>query len=225
MANPRNFIINTDFSVDHVVYIKDVVVPFSSIGIEIEHGLGFVPLLMGLYSTDDWNTSMPIDTPASSGDNIGNLQTEAIQRVIRLINYGRLNRPVKARLFGLMPSNVNVDVTPPKIRYSNFNFNTDFNYSKLIKADVFDTNWNSGENIIYHHGLGYIPEVEAWQEDNSGVVKKFFNIYDPNGVNFSSMGSRIVYAKITTQDFIIRTDGANQNITKIHYRIYGDQNG
>ena len=225
MVNPRNFIINTDYPVDHVVYIKDVVVPFSSTGIEIEHGLGFAPLLMGLFTTDDWNTSMPIDTPASSGDNIGNLQTEATQRVIRLINYGRLNRSVKARLFGLMPSDVNVDVVPPKIRYSNFNFNTDFNYSKLIKADVFNTNWNSGENIVYHHGLDYIPEVEAWQEDNSGVVKKFFNIYDPNGVNFSSMGSRIVYAKITTQDFIIRTDGANQDITKIHYRIYGDQNG
>ena len=225
MANPRNFIINTDYPVDHVVYIKDLVVPFSSTGIEIEHGLGFAPLLMGLFSTDDWNTSMPIDTPASSGDNIGNLQTETTQRVIRLINYGRLNRPVKARLFGLMPSNVNIDVIPPKIRYSNFNFNTDFNYSKLVKAGVFNANWNSGENIVYHHGLGYIPEVEAWQEDNSGVVKKFFNIYDPNGVNFSSMGSRIVYAKITTQDFIIRTDGSNQDITKIHYRIYGDQNG
>ena len=168
---------------------------------------------------------MPIDTPASSGDNIGNLQTETTQRVIRLINYGRLNRPVKARLFGLMPSNVNIDVILPKIRYSNFNFNTDFNYSKLIKADVFNTNWNSGENTVYHHGLGYIPEVEAWQEDRNGVVKKFFNVYDTNGVNFSSMGSRIVYAKITTQDFIIRTDGANQDITKIHYRIYGDQNG
>ena len=124
-----------------------------------------------------------------------------------------------------MPSDVNVDVTPPKIRYSNFNFNTDFNYSKLVKAGIFSTHWNSGENIVYHHGLGYIPEVEAWQEDNSGVVKKLFNVYDPSGVNFSSMGSRIVYTKITTQDFIIRTDGANQDITKIHYRIYGDQNG
>ena len=225
MDDPRRFIFNSDFPIDHVVYIREVDVPFSSSGVEIGHNLGFTPLLMGLFSADNWASSMPIDTPASSGDNVGNVQVESNRYSIKLINYGRLNRPIKVRLFGLMPSDVNVDVSPPQVRYSRFNFNTDFNYSKLVKAGVFNTHWNSGENIVYHHGLGYIPEVEVWQEDNSGVVKKLFNVYDPNGVNFSSMGSRIVYAKITTQDFIIRTDGANQDITKIHYRIYGDQNG
>ena len=225
MDDPRRFIFNSDFPIDHVVYIREEDVPFSSSGVEIGHNLGFTPLLMGLFSADNWASSMPIDTPASSGDNVGNVQVESNRYSIKLINYGRLNRPIKVRLFGLMPSDVNVDVSPPQVRYSRFNFNTDFNYSKLVKAGVFNTHWNSGENIVYHHGLGYIPEVEVWQEDNSGVVKKLFNVYDPNGVNFSSMGSRIVYAKITTQDFIIRTDGANQDITKIHYRIYGDQNG
>nr|DAJ29233.1 MAG TPA: hypothetical protein [Caudoviricetes sp.] len=225
MDDPRRFIFNSDFPIDHVVYIREVDVPFSSSGVEIGHNLGFTPLLMGLFSADNWASSMPIDTPASSGDNVGNVQVESNRYSIKLINYGRLNRPIKVRLFGLMPSDVNVDVSPPQVRYSRFNFNTDFNYSKLVKAGVFNTHWNSGENIVYHHGLGYILEVEVWQEDNSGVVKKLFNVYDPNGVNFSSMGSRIVYAKITTQDFIIRTDGANQDITKIHYRIYGDQNG
>jgi len=147
------------------------------------------------------------------------LKQLSIEQIVRLVDdYGLI-------LPAILLSDVNVDVTPPKIRYSNFNFNTDFNYSKLVQAGVFNAHWNSGENNVYHHGLGYIPEVEAWQEDNSGVVKKLFNVYDPSGVNFSSMGSRIVYAKITTQDFIIRTDGANQDITKIHYRIYGDQNG
>lgn len=225
MADPRRFIFNSDFPIDHVVYIREADVPFSSSGIEIGHNLGFTPLLMGLFSADNWASSMPIDTPASSGDNVGNVQVESNRYSIKLINYGRLNLPVKVRLFGLMPSDVNVDVSPPQVRYSRFNFNTDFNYSKLVKAGVFNVRWDTGENTVYHHGLGYIPEVEVWQEDRNGMVKKLFNVYDPNGVNFSSMGRRNVYAKITPWDFIIRTDGANQDITRVHYRIYGDQNG
>ena len=168
---------------------------------------------------------MPIDTPVISGESTGSIQVKATNKDITLINYFKSSKPAKVRLFGLFPSDKDVDVVTPSTRYSNFNFNTDFNYSKLVKSGVHEVKWNSGENILYEHNLGYIPEVEVWQENGEGEIKKFINTYDPNGVNYSSLGSRVVYIKITDEKIVIRTDGENQDIKKIHFRIYGDQNG
>lgn len=225
MNNPRRFIFNSDFPIDHVIYIQEIEVPFSFVGVKITHNLNFTPLLLGIFSTDDWRSSMPIDTPVISGESTGSIQVKATSKDITLVNYFRSSEPAKVRLFGLAPSDKDVDVAIPSTRYSNFNFNTDFNYSKLVKSGVYEVKWNSGENILYEHNLGYIPEVEVWQENSEGEIKKFINTYDPNGVNYSSLGSRVVYIKITDEKIVIHTDGENQDIKKIHFRIYGDQNG
>ena len=54
MENPNNFLINTDYPLDMIIYYKFYELTTngsSSQTVTIPHGLGFTPLLFGVWST------------------------------------------------------------------------------------------------------------------------------------------------------------------------------
>ena len=203
--DPRNFLLNTDYPMDKVIYLNSGSHSMTGGGGSIKqfaHNLGFTPLIIGTWSfNSNFLTSREGGMFTAEGTDPTTAYTtfsaNATDITIDCFNPGA-TATIYYRIYGFMPSDVNADVAFTASLAENFQFNTDFNYTKLFSSSVA----SAGTSTITHN-LGYRPQVLTWIEDST--------IYGTTAI----VDSGFVKATTTTVVIISPTKS-------VHYRIYAD---
>ena len=209
MANPNDFLLNTDYELDKIVLFHEGQFTGST---SFTHKLGFTPLIFGVWSTDkDFYSVNPINGELDSSSEPGYTPTLSVRGVatstsVQLTSGGNnSNQVLYYRVYAFQPSNSNKPVQPTANKSRKFVFNTDYNYCKLMHAGIFTHN---GEE--FRHNLGYVPQVIAWQQDNStGNIRPLTVSSEASGYGLTITGNRLV---------------CGSNISgNVHWRIYYDE--
>lgn len=224
--DPRRFIVETqDYSMDFVVGAWNRSVSSSSYTQTVDsfaHGLGYAPLLWGMYSIDNGSTWMPVglnDYYTTRTDcwvesdssniyiNFTYLDSGSATALVRLWAHA----PITADRQNDVPHGANV-----------FYLNTrDYNYSKLVGVDYVPV--GVGSTTLYTHNLGYIPEVLCWAEMSNGRISPFDN---SSSSNSSYIPQQVI--RVTSSALVAELSGLNYHsstIRGIHFRLYGAENG
>lgn len=217
MADPRDFLLNTDHEMDKIVYYKSgSTLPSgtpSSVGIRyIDHfNLGFVPLIFAVFSFSEDFSDTRMDHMFSYNDDCV-IMIDSVMDGIR-IQYANndLNKRLYYRIYGFEPSNSTASVGKTQKDAKEFIINTDYNYCKLYKKGIADS------DITITHNFGYMPLVLAWQEAPFRVPPP--SIITPCWQS-GAIGSG--FPDICTTNTDVKIVGVPEN-QKIHYRIYYDE--
>lgn len=227
MPDPRDFLLNTDYPIDNIVYLASgsVSVPNgTSDAISVgAHGLSFTPMPMLVWSnTADFSTSNSfIDTQmADNWFTTGAGQTYLVYATstdvfIQRDNTSGSDKTLYYRVFCFAPSNVSDSATVPSTANSAdpFVLNTDYNYLKLAAAGQLTV-----ASPTYNHGLGYAPRVMKWGVltgvYTTPIIQMFSVDNDPTGSGGASSGvytstSELGWMNPSTFDYI-------------EYRLYAD---
>lgn len=205
MANPRNFIKNSDYPIDQIVLMKSGSVVLSSGSeVSIAHGLPFTPLVLGSWSYDiNFTTSYNFQLLLYAFADSITLSADSTNLKLSANFTSTGNKTVYYRIFAFMPSTYTAKVSPPNIS-TGWRLNSDLNYLKLFVEGKINA---SGGTQTINHNLGYQPTCILWIENVNGIF--LHNMDDFETTN----GSQI--ARITNTQLIIY-----QGI--VHYRIYYD---
>ncbi len=210
VANANNFILNTDYPMDQIIYMTSgsyTQVGSGDVGttISIPHGLSFRPLLIGSWSTlSDFSITKEMFMPIYS--DVDGTYVSIYSNDTNLLIHGFKNttgnQTIYYRVFGFMPSNVNVDVNTTASNSDIFVFSTDYNYTKLLYSGIA----TAAATTTITHNLGYNPQVIAWAKDISitygtGVINQDYDSY----------------ITVTTTTVVIHSTAKD-----VHYRIYAD---
>lgn len=209
--NPNSLNLSTDYPLDKVVGFQSgtAVIPSSPIYDQlIPHGLSFTPLSIAKWSfTPTFDISYDMMSVFSSADVSMAFRTNGTYLNVRAVNFTNSNITVYWKVLYFMPSDIDQAAAFTQDSLDTFNINTDYNYTKLLKADVV-----SGPNATYTHGLGYYPQVEVWWEESGGWITQL--------VESVPDSPRAVLT--TTQLQMI--SGTFLTPSRWHYRVYTEQN-
>lgn len=212
-VDPRNFLLNTDYEMDKIVLFKEG--NFTQT-LEIPHGLGFIPLPFGVWSTDSdfssTNTISGLDAglePSYTPELSVSLTANRDKLVLKSAGNTN-NTPIYYRIYALEPSGSQADVPATSGEATKFVLNTDYNYTKLLATGEF-----TGSGQTYNHNLGYIPQVLAWvRYPNSG----------DETVEFLAYGSEYTGFMVSVTDTQIKSGNFWSGLVdKIYWRAYYDQ--
>ena len=187
MADPRKFIIDTDYPTPAFVAKWEGSVPnvpaYDYKDSEFAHGLPFTPLIVGQWSLNA-NFEPAYDLATQNGYFVGvnfNQTTGSNASKIKFVLYNDYStaKTFYYRIFAFAPPDYDGDI--PAIEDStNFRLNSDFNYPKLVAYDT--ANLTTGTNYVYNHNLGYIPQTRVWIYDSlEGMVIPVSNVYYQDG--------------------------------------------
>ena len=218
MANPTDFLLNTDYEMDKIVYFKEGEFTGEDI---FDHNLNFTPLLFGVWSTDNdfsnsntiGSTSVSYEPGATNPLGVYAISYDYNKHIkIRTVGDGRTTTKIYYRLYAFEPPNSKSSSPHTSSAAKQFILNTDYNYRKLKASGTFT---QIGEE--YYHNLGYIPHVVAWakfQTDDGGEIEPF------------SWGSLFtgIYMTITPEKIKFSPDvSIYSRDFEIYWRIYYDE--
>lgn len=204
-VDPRNFILNTDYEMDKIIYFNEGSLNAGDYDVDIPHSLGFTPLIFGVCAfNSDFSDARGVPYQAQTVSNTVQFTVQANGVNVRLSYINQSGSPSKIyyRLYGFEPSNSTATVAPTSGNADKFILNTDYNYCKLYKKGT------ASPNATVSHALGYIPQVLIWRQVNGWVAL----------VNESDYSSAVV---ITDQSLIF--DFPYLGVDSFHYRIYYDE--
>ena len=215
MTDARNFLINTDYPMDKIVYMTSgsMTVPDGTSDTIplVAHYLPFTPLPYIIWSnTSDFTVSFTRTDDVTYPS--GTYQLYSVSSNANNINIIRFNstgssKTIYYRIFCYAPYNANIDSSVPVISSlaDNFVMNTDYNYLKLLYEGIITS------STPFTHNLGYIPTVLAWK-NHLGTITPV------SQATSSTLGGAGVY--ITTSQLIYDTYVGDED--EIYYRIYLD---
>lgn len=211
MSNPNDFLLNTDYEMDKIVYFKsgDIMPTSGSVYID-SFDYGYIPLVFATFSfTEDFS-----DTRMSwTFTDTLTINLEAVSNGIKLTyrNTSNPNQKLYYRVYGFMPSDSKANTGNTQKSAKQFILNTDYNYCKLYKKGI------ATSDITITHDLGYTPLVLAWQEypwsnpAPSVITPCWVSGYESDNL-----------ASISATNNAVTISGVPAN-NKVHYRIYYDE--
>lgn len=222
VQDARKFLISSDYPMDLVVWStsgEKVVAAQSWSTLDILHGLPFKPLFFGLYSIDGGNTWVALDVGIANG---ADLYPQADSTKVSIEIHSRVQTTLKYKIWAYAPSNASSEITPPSSE-NTFRINSDRDYLKLVKADI----WNAvaGEDtVFYNHNLGYKPWAMMWFEYTDGTIHP--PLFVKSG-NASLSPNRCVSVDDNSlrASFTTLAINADDTLKAIHYRVYADEIG
>jgi hypothetical protein len=213
MSDPRDFLLNTDYEMDKIAYFKSG--DFTS-ELEFAHGLGFTPLVFGVWSTDENFANSNTLGNAAVDDYVGTPPLNAYVVVrgnnirIRARGENKDTTKIYYRIYAFEPPDANENAPHTSEHAEKFVLNTDYNYRKLKDSGIFTQN---GEE--YSHNLGYYPHVMAWikyrPDFQNGMLEPF------------TWASEFTGAYITVTTDKIKATFPDTWVEKIYWRIYYDE--
>lgn len=239
MTNPRNFLFTTDYQQDKVVYLTSgtYTIPSPTAGafLTIPHGLPFIPLVGGGWSTGsgftitfDYGTGpTPSSNPSASPFNF-HLDIAADDTNIYLVptNVSGSSQVVYYRIYGLEPSDSTADLDGTASSADNFALNTDFNYTKLYAAGAL-TGLSSSASESVSHDLGIVPQVNVWATNTALTINGVFfqDVRYPISLTIFIVGQLNDVSAIVDDSTVDFATGSSSNTERIDYRIYYDETG
>lgn len=229
MADARDFLFNSDYAQDQIVYFKEVeITGKTTYYLEtIAHELDFTPLVFGVWdNSPDFNNPKSINTSGKDiyVNDVGNIAySNQVWAYSDPTNITILVQPkiqggsgvatnFYIRLYAFEPPASHATVKPTANHASKFIFNTKYNYLKLMEQNTADADYGQ---VTIPHKLGYIPQVLAWVEkSNNGQI---FYVDSATG-DFLSADELV---KVTTSNVYLNR--INSDPTRYYYRIYYDE--
>lgn len=227
MVDSRQFLLNTDYPIDNIVFLAEgsfsSPVGFGNTITIASHGLSFTPLPMLVWSNDaDFTVSNTFfDTALASTFFSGGIGQQYLPYatssdiVIQADNSTGSTQTVYYRVYCFPPSDIPDDAIVPATANEgdSFTFNTDYNYLKMIRSGKLTTSAPT-----YDHNLGYVPRVLKW-----GILTGVYAtpIVAPNFASSDTTGS----AGFTTGVYATTSSIGWMNpntFDEIEYRLYGD---
>jgi hypothetical protein len=212
MADPRKFILNSDYPAPALVakWEYSFTVPaYGWVDKEFNHNLPFMPLIIGYWSVNsDFAISHDISSLSVSffDQACGSTSTKI---KFKVNNNENAAKTFYYRLFAFAPSDYDGDI--PAIEDStNYRLNSDFNYPKLFAYGSSDL--TSGQAFNVYHNLGYIPMCRVW------VYNRQNDFCSPTTSAYYEDGSRHQGTTISSSKLTYYGAGA-----KIYYQIYADE--
>ena len=243
-VDPRDFLLNTDFEMDKIIYFKEEKLTSHWMTATIQHSLGFAPLIIGVWSeTADFAVSHPFSPtdvidPATNTYKNKTVTCYITEETIEFIcYYGPVDNPTDftfyVRLYGFEPSDVNKNVPKTSFNANTFVLNTDYNYLKLYEKGVklIDTSGQYPVAVTITHNLGYVPQALFWLEavyDNFHEMRQFDILTTVHQTTYGGTTTTIPKMGVECYDdrFVIKPTespyGSNGQY-KLHYRIYYDE--
>lgn len=218
-------LIDSDNPLDKVILLKSDTLVFSVSGTSytFNHGLSFTPLIKVV-----WSTNSDFSVTYSVGD--GPVSSSVFSPFIPMLSMAKANSTsvtlefsnpdtvptAYLRVYGFMPSNVNVDASFTSSSAENFTIDSDYNYTKLYMSGVTASSSTGSSTESINHNLGYYPQVESWYEQ-SGYIWVLNSASIFNGVEYYSS------ANITTSTLTYIREQFPSSAIAFHYRIYEDE--
>lgn len=227
MADPRNFLLNTDYPMDQIVFLKEgsMVRGDGIFTINIPHGLPFTPLPEMVWSHTADFAICQTGPDESYFDNqwttmVGeyyNVLADDTNIIIQGNNNSGSTKTIYYRIWAFAPSTASLDSVVPSTTNSGDNFilNTDYNYMKLAYSGYLSS--AGGGVKSFSHNLGYVPRVKTWNIASELAYQNNFNqiiSIDPDGSVGYSIGTHI-----TSTQLVMMNNSVNDGI---EYRIYYD---
>ena len=247
LAKPTDFLLNTDYEMDKIVYFYEGKIASGTGEANISHTFNFCPLAFGFWSTtEDFSephpfsyssmlnpyTYEPLYPNVGLTSNYGNLDSE---KYFYVDKWNAKNIDIWIRIYAFEPGYSHANLASTSKYANTFILNTDYNYRKIAKSGMVDCVRDTGQNSRYYypieveHKLGYIPQVMVWQEsmetyDNiafSQLLGRQMIMNNWSGVptNEKFQGVKVDSNKIT----IFPDNTLTDNGARIHYRIYYDE--
>lgn len=223
-VDPRNFLLNTDYEMDKIIYYNSGSITVSSI-VETKtfaHNLGFTPLVFGVCSQNsDFSESHTFPYLLQTQSDYLSFEVKADSSNIVVTYYDYNNSSTMYyRIYAFEPSDSQHTVVPTASNAKKFILNTDYNYCKLFKKGIIS---NTVGTHTVSHNLGYIPQVLVWGE-KSGYTAPIENSKPQDPVFNEPAYISVNNSNITIRD----NDGQNPSVIgqtwdKVHYRIYYDE--
>lgn len=226
MTNLNNFLLNSDYPLDKVIYIStgsSSVPDSTSDTISFAHDLPFTPLSVLIWSnTSDFTISNEFrdaeyisNSFTTGAGQYYSCSADATNIIINRYNFSGSAKTLYYRIFCFQPSDASIDSVVPSTEVLGDNFiqNTDYNYMKLAYSGILIR----GVNDTFSHDFGYVPRVRVWEQTgtmiSSLIAAQEINT-DPTGSLGETSGvyigdNDLVWLNPNTYD-------------KIHYRIYGE---
>lgn len=203
-VDPRDFLLNTDYEMDKIVYFKEGELNAGQYDIDIPHKLGFAPLIFGVCAfNSDFSDSRSIPYQYSTQSDTIQFNASANANNVRVSYINTSGSPAKIyyRIYGFEPSDSHAKVNATSKYAKNFILNTDYNYCKLYKKGTIA----AGSTLT--HNLGYIPQTLVWRQSNGWITP----------IEESSSNAAVI---VTDQTVLFQYPSTG--IDKLHYRIYYD---
>lgn len=215
-VDPRDFLLNTDYEMDKIIFFKEGTLNAGDYNIDITHNLPFTPLVFGVCAfNSDFSDARAIPYEQLTQTDSITFDAPANSSVIRMAYTNTAGTPNKIyyRLYAFEPSDSRAKVGATSKYAKDFILNTDYNYCKLFKAGTV----SGASDTTISHNLGYIPQVLVWSETSNGWVSPieradWGNIQGTESVNGVMVTTTEVQFKASLYQF-----------DKIHYRIYFDE--
>ena len=210
VSNAPNMLIDSDYPLDKIIYMTSgsfVLPGYSGLGTitQVPHFLPFRPLVIGTWSTDaNFTTSKECFAPIFTDVDGTYVEASADDTYVTLngINYvvGAADKTIYFRVYGFMPSDVNLNAPFTASAADKFALSTDYNYTKLYYNDIIPAT----ASTAITHNFGYRPQVIAWVKN--------YNIYGTQMVNRSGV------VKVDTTSVVVTSATKD-----VHLRIYLDK--
>ena len=244
-VDPRDFLLNTDFEMDKIVYFKEAeLMPDQFGGASISHSLGIAPLVFGVWSkTKDF--AIPhafceagFSEPATGKYVVETISCTSTESSINFIQYaGTESTPAPfkfyVRIFGFEPSDSHKNLPKTSFNADTFVLNTDYNYLKLYKKGVenivIPSQAIAPSAITIKHNLGYRPQALFWVDSEyqgHHEVTQIDILRTAHQENYDGAVTVVPSAGIQsyTDRFVIEPSMPQYGDThKLHYRIYYDE--
>lgn len=216
MANVKNFLFNSDYEQDKIIYFNqfDNIPPSDGTNPSLTTWLGLtpIPLVFGVWSTSSsFNDTRTFGFVPESSQPYCTLRADFPNIMI----YNFATSPISARVYAFEQAGSKLELPATSQKASKFIFNTDYNYSKLMARGTL----KPGQSFA--HNLGYLPQVMAWQEYNDGNIN-YIEPYNYSSALLGSVEGTNYGNGLIIDNNSLRYIGTN-NVMTIHYRVYYDQ--
>lgn len=213
MANPNNFVLDSDYPMDKITYFHEAeynYLPTIVDFITVQHNLGYAPLVWAIVSEDNWEST--ISTPSSNP--IINVTSNSDSIRIYAAKSGA-SSPFKIRIFGLAPYGSAPSRDETAMNASKFMVDSDYGYAKLAVSGSNTT--DSAGKLTVSHSLGHAAVVMGWENDAGIGWNRIDSGVALTGSKPSSVTKRGMLSLVDRVEFY-----ASPN-TPIQYRIYADE--
>lgn len=228
--NPtRNFLLNTDYPIDKIVYLSegewtptgfDAETGQANAGFMLETGILAPHMVGGEWTDDDWETSYPIGSARYTGEWYQRTPTAPIyEKYTNVLGFGyadneayisistAYSKTIKYRAYIFIPESYwDAIVQKTASLSSPLVLDTRNNYPKLVADGIVQLTANTP--VTFYHNLGFKPLIRVWQS---------FATTSLPDATFTANSSSV--AKLTETELTFETDVERF----VYYRMYADE--
>lgn len=223
LSNAKDFLVNSDYPVDKVIFLQSYSVFLASLGFEdltYAHGLSFTPLVVARWST---NSNLIPTYNILGGPTISSgyayttrIWADSTNIYISATNNTGSDATIYFSVYGFMPSTDDDDVTPTASSADSFALSSDYNYTKLYLYGTVDLPTGTGSQSVLH-SLSYYPQVSLWMEQSGSIYPVIYNAVSTVVPAFNEINYYVTTNSLVIDHYDLLS------VRKIHYRIYLDE--